>query len=168
MIVVVVQRKETRVDLYSPAKIKQNRACPGTNPTRASLGSDITTVAPDGILMQGRWLPTPKRLPEVAVVIVCFQSYRVDPYSLAKITENRIRPRNRPDWAVFESDFTTVAPNGILRQGQRLQTPNRPPEVAAVFVLQKDSPIDLICKKNRKSGKKFDPTRQSGCFFMLG
>ncbi|PKI61507.1 hypothetical protein CRG98_018091 [Punica granatum] len=36
------------------------------------LGSEVTTVAPDGILMQGRWLPTPNRPPEVAVMVVWF------------------------------------------------------------------------------------------------
>ncbi|OWM80131.1 hypothetical protein CDL15_Pgr027122 [Punica granatum] len=45
-------------------------------------------VAPDGILMQSQWLQTPKRSLEVAVVVVWFQTYRVDLYSPAKITEN--------------------------------------------------------------------------------
>ncbi|PKI49667.1 hypothetical protein CRG98_029912 [Punica granatum] len=83
-------------------------------------------VAPDEILMQGQWLPTPKRPSEVAIVVVWFQTYRVDPYdpakitenrvdlySPAKITENRVRLEKRPDWAVFESDVTTVSFNGI-------------------------------------------------------
>ncbi|OWM72551.1 hypothetical protein CDL15_Pgr005020 [Punica granatum] len=81
-------------------------------------------MAPDVILMQGQWLPTPKRPPEVAVVVVWFQTYRVDPYSPAKITENRVRLENKPNWAVFGSDVTTVSPDGILRQCQWLRTPN--------------------------------------------
>ncbi|OWM76841.1 hypothetical protein CDL15_Pgr016488 [Punica granatum] len=68
-------------------------------------------MAPNGMLMQGRWLPTPKRTPEVVVVVVWLQSYRVNPYSPSKITENRVRPGNRPDWAIFGSDVTTVAPD---------------------------------------------------------
>ncbi|PKI77725.1 hypothetical protein CRG98_001849 [Punica granatum] len=32
-----------------------------SRPDWAVFGSEITTVALDGILMQGRWLPTPKR-----------------------------------------------------------------------------------------------------------
>ncbi|OWM91609.1 hypothetical protein CDL15_Pgr022358 [Punica granatum] len=79
-------------------------------PNWAVFGSEVTAVAPDGILMQ--------------VVVVWFQTYRVDPYSPAKITENRVRLENRPDWAVFGSDFTTVSPDGIVMQGQCLPTPN--------------------------------------------
>ncbi|PKI66854.1 hypothetical protein CRG98_012720 [Punica granatum] len=101
-----------------PYKDQTKQSVPRNRPEWARFGSDVTTVAPDGILMQGRWFPTPKRPPEVAVVVVWFQSYRVDPYSLAKITENRVRPRNRPDWARFGSDVTTVAPDGILMQGR--------------------------------------------------
>ncbi|PKI64871.1 hypothetical protein CRG98_014738 [Punica granatum] len=88
------------------------------------FGSEVTTVAPDGILMQGPSFPTPKRPPEVAVVVVWFQNCRVDPYSSAKITKNRARLGNRPDWAVFRSNVTTVAPDGNLMQGQRLPIPN--------------------------------------------
>ncbi|PKI75870.1 hypothetical protein CRG98_003785 [Punica granatum] len=90
----------------------------------AIFGSEVTTVGPDGILMQGQWLPTPKRPPEKAVVVVWFQTYRVDPYSPAKITEKRVRLENRPDWAVFGSEVNTVSPDGILRQGQWFPTPN--------------------------------------------
>ncbi|OWM72923.1 hypothetical protein CDL15_Pgr016555 [Punica granatum] len=68
-----------------------------SRPDWAVFGSEVATVAPNGILMQGRWLPTPKRPPKVAVVVVRFQSYRVDQYSPAKIMENRARPGNRPD-----------------------------------------------------------------------
>ncbi|OWM90840.1 hypothetical protein CDL15_Pgr011600 [Punica granatum] len=50
------------------------------------------------------------------MMVVCSQSYRVDPYSPAKIMENRVRPGNWPDWAVFGSEFTTVDPDGILIQ----------------------------------------------------
>ncbi|PKI73704.1 hypothetical protein CRG98_005945 [Punica granatum] len=88
------------------------------------FGSNVTTVASDGILMQGQRLPTPKRPTQVAVVVVWFQSYRIDPNNSAKITENRVRHGNRPDWAVFGSDVTMVAPDGILMQGQRIPTPN--------------------------------------------
>ncbi|PKI50220.1 hypothetical protein CRG98_029403 [Punica granatum] len=41
-------------------------------------------------------------------------SYQVDLYNPAKITKNRAHPRNRPDWAVFGSDITTVAPDSSL------------------------------------------------------
>ncbi|OWM87871.1 hypothetical protein CDL15_Pgr008317 [Punica granatum] len=81
-------------------------------------------MASDGILMQGRWLSTPKRPLEVAVVVVWSQNCQVDPYSPAKITKNRARPGYKPDWVVFGSDVTTVAPDGILRQGWWLLTPN--------------------------------------------
>ncbi|OWM66808.1 hypothetical protein CDL15_Pgr012400 [Punica granatum] len=67
---------------------------------------------------------TPKRLLEVAMVVIWFQTYRVDLYSPVKITENRVRLENRPNRAVFGSDVTTVSPDGILRQGQWLLTPN--------------------------------------------
>ncbi|PKI61212.1 hypothetical protein CRG98_018395 [Punica granatum] len=171
----------------------------------AVFESDITTVALDGILMQGQWLSTSKRPSEVAVVVVWFQTYRVDPYIpakimeniangyrlltdppkvtvvvvwfqnyrvdpyiSAKITENRECLQNRPDWAVFGTNFTTVSPDGILRQSQRILTPKGTPEVASVLVLQKDFRIDLICKKTARTVIKFDPTGQLGCFFMLG
>ncbi|PKI73240.1 hypothetical protein CRG98_006375 [Punica granatum] len=88
------------------------------------------------------WLPTLKRPPEVVVVVIWFQSCRVDPYSHAKITENRARPKNRSDWAVFGSDVTTVAPDGILMQGQRVPTPKRPPEVAVVVVWFQSCRVD--------------------------
>ncbi|OWM77481.1 hypothetical protein CDL15_Pgr016878 [Punica granatum] len=95
-----------------------NRPCwKLSRPDWAVFGSDVTTVDPDGILMQDQWLPTLKGPPEVVVVVVWFQTYRVDPYSPAKIMENRVRLENRPDWAVFESDVTMVSPNGVLRQG---------------------------------------------------
>ncbi|PKI42142.1 hypothetical protein CRG98_037458 [Punica granatum] len=51
------------------------------------------------------------------MVVVWFQTYRVDPYSPAKFTKNRVRLENRPDWAVFGSDITTLSPDGVLRQG---------------------------------------------------
>ncbi|PKI47437.1 hypothetical protein CRG98_032178 [Punica granatum] len=95
-----------------------------SRPDWAVFASEVTTVAADGILMQSQWLPSPKRPPEVAVVVVWFHTYRVDPYSLTKIIENRVRLENRPDWAVFGSDVTTVSPDGILRQGLWLPTPN--------------------------------------------
>ncbi|PKI44998.1 hypothetical protein CRG98_034605 [Punica granatum] len=105
----------------------------GLDPKRSNLAlgylskrliREVTTVAPDGILMQGQWLPPPKRPSEVAVVVVWFQTYRVDLYSPAKFTENRVLLENKPDWAVFGSDVTTVSPDGILRQGQCLSTHN--------------------------------------------
>ncbi|PKI74539.1 hypothetical protein CRG98_005081 [Punica granatum] len=65
---------------------------------------------------------------EVVAVVVWFQSCQVDLYNPAKITENRARPGNRPDWAICGLDVTTVAPDGILRQGQWFPTPNRPPK----------------------------------------
>ncbi|OWM72785.1 hypothetical protein CDL15_Pgr024837 [Punica granatum] len=102
------------------------------------------------------------------MVVVCSQSYRVDPYSPAKITENRVRPGNWPDWAVFGSEFTTVDPNGILMHGQRLPTPNSPLEVMVVVVWRKGSRIDPICKKTAQTIRNFDPTGQLGCFFVLG
>ncbi|PKI60537.1 hypothetical protein CRG98_019013 [Punica granatum] len=157
----------------------------GTVKSQAIFGFEVTTVTPDGILMQGQWLPTLKRPPEVDVVVVWFQTcradpynpakitknrfqtYRVDPYSPVKITKNRVRLENRPDWAVFGSDVTTVSPDGILRQGQWLPTPTWPPEVAVVVVLRKESRINSISKKTSKTVRNFDPTGQSGCFFVL-
>ncbi|OWM90906.1 hypothetical protein CDL15_Pgr027393 [Punica granatum] len=123
--------------------------------------------APYGILLQGRWLLTPKRPPEVTVVVVWFHSCRVDPYSSTKITENRAPPGNRPDWAVFGSDVTRVVPDGILMQGQWLPTPKRPSEVTVVVFRRKESRIDLICKENAKIVRKSDQTWQSGYFFLL-
>ncbi|PKI36002.1 hypothetical protein CRG98_043577 [Punica granatum] len=75
---------------------------------------------------------------------------QLDPYGPAKITENRARPRNRLDWTIFGSDVTMVSPDEILRQGQRLPTPNSPPEVIVVVVLRKESQIDQIYKKTRR------------------
>ncbi|PKI40628.1 hypothetical protein CRG98_038977 [Punica granatum] len=75
-------------------------------------------------VLQPDWQFLVRRSPQVAVVVVWFQSCRVDPYSPAKITKNIVRLGNRPDWAVFGFDVTTVAPDGILRQGQQLPTPN--------------------------------------------
>ncbi|PKI65235.1 hypothetical protein CRG98_014384 [Punica granatum] len=49
------------------------------------------------------------------MMVVWFQSYRVDPYNPAKIMKNRARPGNRPD-GILGSDVTTVALDGILRQ----------------------------------------------------
>ncbi|OWM77124.1 hypothetical protein CDL15_Pgr013215 [Punica granatum] len=74
--------------------------------------------------MQGQWLSTPKRSPEVAMMVVWSQTYQVDPYSPAKITKSKVRLENKPDWAVFGSNVTTVSPNGILGQGRWLLTPN--------------------------------------------
>ncbi|PKI56498.1 hypothetical protein CRG98_023136 [Punica granatum] len=67
---------------------------------------------------------TPKGPSLVLVVVVWSHICRVDPYSPAKITENRVRLENRPDWAVFGSDVTPVSPDGILRQSQWFPTPN--------------------------------------------
>ncbi|PKI67873.1 hypothetical protein CRG98_011731 [Punica granatum] len=134
-----------------PCKDQAKQSTPSNRPDLASFGSDVTTVAPDRILMQGQWLPTPKRPPEVTVVVVWFQSYRVDPYTPAKITKNRARPGNRPDWVVFGSDVTMVAPDGILMQGQWFPTPKRPLEFAVVVVQRKDSRIGSICKENTKT-----------------
>ncbi|OWM66804.1 hypothetical protein CDL15_Pgr012396 [Punica granatum] len=102
------------------------------------------------------------------VVVVCSQSYRVDSYSPAKITENRVCPGNWPNWAVFRSKFTTVDSNRILMQGQWLPTPNSPPEVSVVVDFRKESRIDLICKRTARTVRNFDLIVQSGCFFVLG
>ncbi|PKI71994.1 hypothetical protein CRG98_007610 [Punica granatum] len=76
------------------------------------------------------------------------QSCRVDLYNPAKITKSRARLGNRPDWAVCGSDVTTVAPDGILRQGQWLPTPNRPLEVGVIgsgypvfFIIPRPYPV---------------------------
>ncbi|PKI54609.1 hypothetical protein CRG98_025123 [Punica granatum] len=53
------------------------------------IGSDVTTVAPDGILLQGQWIPTPKRPPEVTVVVARRKQSRVDP--ICKENRKRIR-----------------------------------------------------------------------------
>ncbi|PKI50186.1 hypothetical protein CRG98_029430 [Punica granatum] len=74
-------------------------------------------------------------------------SYRVDPYSPAKITENRVHSGNWPVWAVFGSEFTTVDPDGILRQGQRLPTPNSPPEGSYNLELTCDA---NVCPKDER------------------
>ncbi|OWM75367.1 hypothetical protein CDL15_Pgr021083 [Punica granatum] len=122
--VVVVWLQTYRVDPYSPANITENRVRLENRPDWAVFGSDVTTVSPDEILMQGQWLLTPKRPSKVVGVVVWFQIYWVDLYNPAKITENRVRLENRPDWAVFGSDVTTMSPDGILRQGQWFLTPN--------------------------------------------
>ncbi|PKI67276.1 hypothetical protein CRG98_012348 [Punica granatum] len=79
---------------------------------------------------------------------------------------------DRLDWApVFESNVTTVAPDGILRQGQWLSTPNRPPEVTVVVVWRKGARIDPIFKKNSKSFGKLKWILQSdlpNCVCPLG
>ncbi|PKI73449.1 hypothetical protein CRG98_006157 [Punica granatum] len=54
--------------------------------------------APSGALLQGHWLPTPKRPSEEVVVVVWFQSCQVDPSRLAKITKNRAHPGTDPTW----------------------------------------------------------------------
>ncbi|PKI61585.1 hypothetical protein CRG98_018014 [Punica granatum] len=84
--------------------------------------------APGGILLQGRWLPTPKRPPEVAVVVVWFQSYRVDLYSPVKITKNRARlgtdltgqfsGRTSPRWLSMEFCYK-VGGSRLLRDPRR-------------------------------------------------
>ncbi|OWM64672.1 hypothetical protein CDL15_Pgr013830 [Punica granatum] len=150
----------------------------GSKQTRLAVQKEMALPeAPNGILMQGRQVPTPKRPTEVTVMVVWFQSsrvdlyspakikqnrarpvtdptwqsYRVDPYTPAKITKNRARPGNRPDWVVFGSDVTMVAPDGILMQGQWFPTPKRPLEFAVVVVQRKDSRIGSICKENTKT-----------------
>ncbi|PKI49908.1 hypothetical protein CRG98_029692 [Punica granatum] len=52
------------------------------------------------------------------------KNYQVDPYSPAKITENIARLEFRTRLVLVGSDVATEAPNGILKQGQRLLTPN--------------------------------------------
>ncbi|OWM78219.1 hypothetical protein CDL15_Pgr015038 [Punica granatum] len=51
----------------------------------------------------------------VVVVVVWSQICRVDPYSPAKITENKVRLEIRPGWAIFGSNVTPVSLDGILR-----------------------------------------------------
>ncbi|PKI37352.1 hypothetical protein CRG98_042257 [Punica granatum] len=108
------------------------------------------------------------------------ESYRVDPYNPAKITENRTRLEIRtrlapvgsdvaaeaPDGILRQvgSDVATEAPDGIVEQGQRLPTANSPLEVAMVVVFQKESWIDPIYKKTVQTVRNFDPTGQSGVF----
>ncbi|PKI73457.1 hypothetical protein CRG98_006165 [Punica granatum] len=48
-------------------------------PDWAVLGSDVTTVAPDEILMHGQWFLTPKRPPKLVVVVVRRKESRIDP-----------------------------------------------------------------------------------------
>ncbi|PKI48981.1 hypothetical protein CRG98_030568 [Punica granatum] len=57
----------------------------------------------------GEWFPTPKRPPEVAVMVVWFQTYRGDPYSIAKITENKV-------------SLELVSQNGMLTPPNRLES----------------------------------------------
>ncbi|PKI48261.1 hypothetical protein CRG98_031344 [Punica granatum] len=113
----------------------------------AVFRSNVATVVLDEVLMQVRLLSTPKRTLEVAMVVVWFQSYWVDPYSPTKITENKEHLGNRPDWAVFGSDVATESLDGVLMQESR---------------------IDPICKKIARTVRKFDPIGQSGCFFVVG
>ncbi|PKI26454.1 hypothetical protein CRG98_048857, partial [Punica granatum] len=54
--------------------------------------------------------------PEVTVVVVWSQSYRVDPYSPAKIKENRARLEIRTRLAPVGSDVATEAPDGNFEQ----------------------------------------------------
>ncbi|PKI58096.1 hypothetical protein CRG98_021523 [Punica granatum] len=61
---------------------------------------------------------------------------------------------------VFGSEFSTVDPDGILRQGQRLPNPNSPPEVTVVVVFRNESRIDQICKKTPQTVRNFNPTGQ--------
>ncbi|PKI71183.1 hypothetical protein CRG98_008432, partial [Punica granatum] len=74
-------------------------------------------------------------------------SCRVDPYSPAKITQNRARLEFRTRLAQVGSEVATEAPDGNFEQGQRLPTANSPPEVAVVVVFRKESWIDPIYKK---------------------
>ncbi|PKI69686.1 hypothetical protein CRG98_009957 [Punica granatum] len=102
------------------------------------------------------------------MVVVWSQSYRVDPYSPAKITENRARLEIWTRLTQVGLDVTTEAPDGSFEQGQRLPTDNAPPEVAVVVVFRKESWIEPIYKKTVQTVRNFDPTGQSGCFFFLG
>ncbi|PKI44360.1 hypothetical protein CRG98_035246 [Punica granatum] len=52
--------------------------------------------APGGLLMQGRWLPTPKRPPDVAVMVVLREVTRVNPTYKKNEEMSKL---NRPDWA---------------------------------------------------------------------
>ncbi|PKI49241.1 hypothetical protein CRG98_030350 [Punica granatum] len=118
--------------------------------TRLAVRKETALLeASNSILLQGRWFPTPKRPLEVAVVVIWFKCCRVDPYSPAKITENRARLGNKPDWAVLGSDVTTVVPDGILVQGRWLHTPKRPPVVTVVVVWRKEIRVDPNRKKKK-------------------
>ncbi|PKI57236.1 hypothetical protein CRG98_022381 [Punica granatum] len=62
-----------------PCKNQAKWSTPRKRPDWASFRSDVTMVAPDGILRQRRWLPTPKRPPEVTVMVVRRKGSRVNP-----------------------------------------------------------------------------------------
>ncbi|PKI50527.1 hypothetical protein CRG98_029081 [Punica granatum] len=62
-------------------------------------------------------------------------------------------PKDRPDWASFRLDVTTVALDGILLHVRWLLTPKGPLEVTVVVVSRKGSPVDPICKENRKKSE---------------
>ncbi|PKI78553.1 hypothetical protein CRG98_001060 [Punica granatum] len=114
-------------------------------------------------------VPCPKGAREHSVTSLGGKpSCRVDPYSPAKITQNRARLEFRTRLAQVGSDIATEAPDGIFELGQRLSTANSPPEVTVVVVFRKESSIDPICKKTVQTVRNFDPTGQSGCFFFLG
>ncbi|PKI64630.1 hypothetical protein CRG98_014968 [Punica granatum] len=59
VMVVVVWYQWSRFDPYSPATIKQNRACPRIDPTGQVLGQTSPW-----------WLQTPRRPPEVTMVVI--------------------------------------------------------------------------------------------------
>ncbi|OWM70939.1 hypothetical protein CDL15_Pgr013120 [Punica granatum] len=104
----------------------------------------------------------------MAVAVVWFQTYRVDPYSPVKITNNRVRLENGPNWEVFGSDVTTVSPNGIFRVRPVAPDSSLTLGGGCSGSFAKESRIDPICKKTARTVRKFDPTEQSGCFFVLG
>ncbi|OWM90920.1 hypothetical protein CDL15_Pgr027407 [Punica granatum] len=96
----VLTRKGQDYPLVTSPRDPNRRNIPNlklSQPDWAVFGSEVTTVAPDGMLMQGQWLPTPKRLPEATVVVVWFQTNQVHPYNPAKFTENKVRLENKPD-----------------------------------------------------------------------
>ncbi|PKI70305.1 hypothetical protein CRG98_009297 [Punica granatum] len=102
------------------------------------VGSKQTRLAPDeekalqkalgGLLMQGRWLPTPKRPSEVAVVVVLQEVTQVDP--ICKKSEE-CQKTNRPDWAELtrlgrsEKMALPEAPDDILQQAVRTRISSR-------------------------------------------
>ncbi|PKI60438.1 hypothetical protein CRG98_019179 [Punica granatum] len=149
---------------------RRKQSTPRNRPDWASLESDITTVTPNCILLQGQWLSTLKRPPEVTVVVVWRARLWIDPNLQGKVKLPRLdRPdwQKPPNWAGRKEMAFLEAPGGSLLQGRRLPTPKRPPEVASVVVWRKKTQVDPRKKKKTAHNGQtrlagIDPTRTSG------
>ncbi|PKI42831.1 hypothetical protein CRG98_036782 [Punica granatum] len=73
---------------------------------------------PAGTLNKSDWHKSGRTSPRKFPMEYLGKSYRVDPYSPAKITENRARLEFRTCLAPVGSDIVTVSPDEILRQDE--------------------------------------------------